>query len=175
MNGPRGPRPRGIRFAGPVLLAVLGLVVLLSAFGYFRASMTHTDDTIPRDNQPYRITLEGTEERMLWTETHIGDLCTVTDTETGEPIEVREPEGDFDREIDGTYGSGIGTFDPESTAVTVSCAEADGSVEVGRAPSRDMVTASLAGAFGGIGLGVLGLIWLVVLLIVDFTRGRRTA
>lgn len=173
---PKKPRPRGHWFVWPILLMVLGIGVFVGGFVVFGKAMFHTDAAVAQDGQPHEITLDGTEKRMLWaSDGEPAGACTVTDTETGEDLAVSPPGGTFTRSSNGPQQRGVGTFEPSSTAVTVTCGDVGSDIEIGRSPGADAFAPMLVGILGGLGLGTVGFIWLVVLLILFASRPPRSA
>lgn len=173
---PRKPRPRALWFALPIALILLGVTMIAAGAIFFGKSLMHTDATIARDGTVHELSLNDTEERLLWAAS--GEArpdCTVVDSGSEEALPLTAPGGSFTRSRSGPEMRGIAVFKPRSTSLEVSCVADGGSdVEIGKAPPLGKTFGGFfGGIFGGLAVAGLGGIWLIILLVLFFSRPKR--
>lgn len=171
-------RPNVKWFLGPAIMLALAVTVFVVMMVLLLKGMSHTDARVARDGQPHPIALEGTEPRMVWEPLVESSAdCTITDLESAEELTMATPLAGYTRTFGSVEMRGAWTFTPHSTAVSITCkADGGGDVEIGKAPRfASFFGGMFAGIVGTFLLGGIGALWLVVLLILFFSRPKKVA
>lgn len=169
---PRRRRPSKWWFAVGTVLLVGAVAVGIGMFVWTLSNFLTTDATVSGDDQPHQVSLPDDRERMLWGRDGLTPDCVIVDNRTSQPVTFSPVMGSFTRQDSSGDWVGISRFDPGSVDLTVTCTEAGGPVQIGRAIQ---VGSFVGGIFATIlvplllgGLGVLVLIITTVL----FATGR---
>lgn len=174
--GPAKARPTVLWFVVGGLLVVAGVVAGIVMFvRVFDSGFLSVEATIPADGVEHRVTVDTDGDRYLW-EQQYGDAdCTLRDTDTGGAISLRPVNGTVTRSVNGDAWQAVGSFDPGSGRLSVTCSAEEGPAEIGPALDvGDFVLRILLAITVPLLLGGLGLAVLIGTAILWATRPART-
>lgn len=165
---PKG-RPSAVWFVVGGLLVVAGVVAGIVLFvRVFDSNFLDVEATIPADGVAHEVTVDTNGDRYLW-EPQYGDAdCTLTDRDTGGTITLDPVNGTVTRSTNGDAWRAVGSFDPGSGRLAVTCspeedaAQIGPSLDVGDFVGRLLLAIIVPLLLGGIGLAVLigtGILW----------------
>lgn len=168
---PLKPRPKALWFLGPAGCILVAVAVFAVGLLLTLRSATHVDATFAAQGQPEAVALSHPGKQMIMS----NDLTTQCQVigPTGHEVPVTDSVDSFTRsDSHGTFNK-VGVFTTSSPSVSITCRGADPGSMVEIGPSVDLghfiggvlATILLPMLFGG-----LGLIWLLVLTILFFTR-----
>ncbi|MBZ5737041.1 hypothetical protein [Nocardioides mangrovi] len=167
-------RPSWVWFVVGGGLIVVAIVVAIGLFVWALAGFLDSDATVRADGRPHTVTVGTDGDRMLWLD-DARQTCSITDLETGQPIDYRPVSGSFERNDSHGDLEGLYRFDPGSGHLRVQCDPAGiaqtESVLIGPMPKIGSFV--LAIALGILIPGLLGLTGIVILLVTGILFATR--
>jgi hypothetical protein len=171
---PRRRRPSGWWFVvgGASLVAAVAVGIVLVVWTL--SGVFDIEDTVAADGLPHRISLSGTEERMLWGRPQASTDCAVVDTATGTDVARSPVAGSLDKHDGSGSWTGVSNFRPGSGDLEITCQAAGGPVQVGPATTvGSFVGKVLATVLAPLALGGFGFVTLLVTGILFATGEPR--
>lgn len=164
------PRPRlwwfGVGGALVVAGAVVGIVLFLRLFDGF----LDVEATIPADSATHEVTVGTDGDRFLWEPQHGAADCSLRDRDTGGTISLEPVNGTFTRSYNADAWQAVGTFDPGSGRLSVTCSADEGPAQIGPALIVEDFVLKVAVAVAVplllVGLGIAMLIGTTILWII---------
>ena len=169
---PSRRRPSGWWFAVAIGLMLAGVAVGVLLVVQSVRAFVDVDATVRADGEVHAITVPTDRDRMIWAHPGQPPACMLSDTATGEVIDLGGLGATYTKSGGSGSWEGTSRFDPGSGDLEVTCAPFGSDIQIAPAPDFGSV-------FGGLAAGILlalllgggGFVLLVVLVIL-FATGR---
>ena len=153
-----------------VAAVAAGIGLLVWTLGGFLT----TDATIAVDGRAHSVSVPTDGDRFLWVQEYDAASCSIIDTATGSEVAYAPLGGSYTRSGGSDAWVADRRFDPGSGRLEVTCAGADGSVQIGAAPKIGNLVGGVFAAIAiPLALGGLGLVVLIVTAVLFATGAPR--
>lgn len=162
---PPPSKPRGgfKRFLGPIILVVVAIVVGIVLAATLLPKFFETDATVPLDGVEHVITLDSTDERVVWVRDFDRPTCEFRAATTGHVIEL---EG-ISETLTRNEFQAVRRFTPPTDGkVAVTCQGSGDRIEIGPYYGVSQLGGAILAMIGIPGFLVfVAIVWLVVVLV----------
>jgi hypothetical protein len=169
-------RPSWVWFVVGGGLIVVALVLAVVLFAWALSGFIRTDATVRADGEAHSVSVGTDRDRMLWMDPR-SQTCDITDTESGDPVDLRGVTGSYHRSDSHGDFEGLYRFSPGSGHLSVTCqtigAGGTDSVLIGPMPQIGNFVAGIL--LGILVPGLLGLAGAIVLLVTTILFATRQA